>query len=292
MGVLLGGVLLYPLGIAGRAFWNEYDGFGPAPAHVDSESARKELPGLLDVSWPSGRGKVAGWFVPGRERAAVVVMHGSGGDRSEMLSEVAILAKGGFSVLAFYWPGHGESTGDVEWDESERAALRGALDWLSARPEVDRDRIGAFAFSLGGIPLIQVAAVDTRVRAVALAGTPEGYVELAHWEYRKHGALSEKPALLGMRLHGMHYDEQVPHQIIGQLAPRPLLMVLGEKDVTIPPEMTRALFGAAHEPKALLTLPDAGHGEYAVHGGAVYPERLRAFFGQALLGGQTGGTQP
>lgn len=276
--------VMYPLSVSARSFWREYGGFESMPSRVDGDTVREKLPRLEDVSWANGKGTVRAWFAPGTRPAAVVVMHGSGGNRSEVVPEVEILAQEGFSVLAFDWPGHGESTGDVEWDAAEQNALSGALDWLAKRPETAGVPIGAFAFSLGGVPTIQVAYVDPRLRAIALAGAPTSYQGLAHWEYRKHAFLAVQPAILGMRLHGMHLDDRVPDAIVGQLAPRPLLMIAGGRDTTVPESLTRELYDAAREPKSFLEIPDAAHGEYAEKGGAAYAERLRGFFAAALLG--------
>jgi pimeloyl-ACP methyl ester carboxylesterase len=228
--------------------------------------------------------------VPGREQAAIVLVHGSGGNRDDLLGELQILSKGGFTLLTFDWPGQGESGGRVQWDEPERAAVRSALDWLVARPEVDPARIGAFGFSLGTVPLLQVAVRDPRVRALALAGAPIGYEDHIRWDFRKYGPLSQLPGLWADHLRGMRMEEdQAPVQIVGQLAPRPLLAILGENDVIVPPAKTRALFAAANAPKDLLALPGVGHGEYAARGEAVYAEHLTTFFRRALLPNQVAG---
>ncbi|HEY1694829.1 MAG TPA: alpha/beta hydrolase [Polyangiaceae bacterium] len=283
-------LLLYPLGIAGRSFWREYAGFESLPAHVDSTAERGHLPALEDVSWPSGDGIIRGWFVPGTRLAAVVLVHGSGGNRTEVVRELEILSRDGFSVLAFDWPGHGESTGTVAWDAPERDALRRGIDWLQARRP--SDVIGGYGFSLGTIPLVQVAAGDERIRAMVLAGAPPSYIDLARWEYRRHGFLAVQPAVLGMRAHGMQLDDEVPTRIIAEFAPRPLLMFSGERDVTVPPSVSRPLFDAAREPKAFVVVPGAVHGKYAEEGGAAYADRLRSFFENSLRDRRVAGSPP
>jgi dienelactone hydrolase len=47
--------------------------------------------------------------------------------------------------------------------------LREAVDWLSARPEVDADRLGAFGVSYGAILHAVLAAVEPRIRYHVLA---------------------------------------------------------------------------------------------------------------------------
>jgi pimeloyl-ACP methyl ester carboxylesterase len=273
-----------PLGIAAKTFWLEYASFDDPGRPVDAARARQAFPGLQEVSWESDGATLRGWFVPGRERAAVILVHGSGGNRDDLLGELEILSRAGFTLLAFDWPGQGESGGRTRWDEPERAAVRSALDWLSARPEVDPSRVGAFGFSLGTVPLLQVAVGDPRLRAVALAGAPIGYEDHIRWDFRKYGLLSQLPGVWADRMRGMRMDAQVPVQIVSRLAPRPLLLILGEDDGIVPPEKTRALFAAAAEPKELLALPGVGHGEYAAKGAIVYADHLTTFFTRALLG--------
>ena len=282
--------LLLPLAIAVKTFLYEYSGFDTAGKPVHTPQAHQVLPSLQVVSWESGGAILRGWFVPGRERAAVILVHGSGGNRDDILGELEILSRAGFTVLTFDWPGHGQSGGHVEWDEPERAAMRSSIDWLSARPEVNPHRIGAFGFSLGTVPLLQVAVRDPRIRALALAGAPSTFEEQVRQEYRKYGLISQLPALWADRAHGMHLGEQVPLEIVGQLAPRPLFLVLGEKDQIVLPASTRALFAAARDPKDLLVLPGAGHGEYRSRGGAVYAEHLTMFFVRGLV--EAASTEP
>ncbi len=284
MALVLAATLAFaPVALATRTFWIEYASFRGKPTPVDHDEARRVLPQLLEVSWAGPSGVLRGWFLPGRETAAVVLVHGAGGNRGDLLSELGILSRAGFSLLAFDLPGQGESGGQVAWDEPERAAVRSGLDWLSARPEVDPGRIGAFGFSSGGYPLLQVAVTDERIRAVAVAGTPGNMTDFARYEYRRRGSIGQWAALLAMRLRGMHVEEQVPVETIHGLAPRPLLVIVGESDTVVPPGMTVALFRAASEPKELLALPNVGHGEYAKVAPGVYSERLISFFTRALL---------
>src|SRR5438477_8265173 len=67
------------------------------------------IAGIQSVDFLTGAGiRIAGWYVPSRNRAAVIVTHGSNADRSSMLPEIRNLAAEGFGVLAFDWPGDGQ----------------------------------------------------------------------------------------------------------------------------------------------------------------------------------------
>jgi pimeloyl-ACP methyl ester carboxylesterase len=279
LGVLL---LLPPFYVAARTFQSEYASFRAPPRRVVAQTLRDRLPTQQEVSWQSDRYRIRGSFTPGGNRAAIVLLHGSGGNRMDLLTEAELFSRRGFSVLAFDWPGHGESEGQAEWGDAERAALRASIDWLSERPEVDRRRIGALGFSMGGVPLIQEAARDPRIRAVGVASTPGNLETFARWEYRRYGVLTQWPAMLAMLARGMRLWSEIPREVVPKLAPRPLLVIVCEKDDIVPPLLTRSLYENALEPKELLPLLNASHGEYAVDI-SVYSEHLLSFYARALL---------
>jgi len=278
-------LLIPPFYIAARTFQLEYASFGAAPRRVVAQTLRQRLPTLQEVGWQSAGYRIRGSFAPGTNRAAVVLMHGSGGNRMDLLTEAELFSRSGFSVLAFDWPGHGESEGQVEWGDAERAALRASIDWLSKRPEVDRQRIGALGFSMGGVPLIQEAAHDPRIRAIGVASTPGNLETFARWEYRSHGVLTQWPAMLAMLARGMRLWSEVPGEVVPKLAPRPLLVIVCGKDDIVPPLLTRSLYDNALQPKELLPLLNASHGEYAGDI-SVYSEHLLSFYTRALLTGE------
>lgn len=73
----------------------------------------------------------------------------------------------------------GPATGEnpFPWSPDSVSAWEAALDYLAARPEVDRDRVGAFGISRGGYSVMQLAGtVPAKLGAVvANAGHPFGY---------------------------------------------------------------------------------------------------------------------
>lgn len=265
--------------VAGHAFVTERRAFR-SRRHAPAKSLRDfDMQGAAAVSFPSRSGeRLNGYYAPPRRGAAVVLAHGSTGERSNLLGEARILARRGFGVLAFDFPGHGESEGAVSWSEPARAALRGAFDWLAEQPGVDPGRLGAFGFSMGGYTVAQVAATDVRLRAVVLAGAPHDAAEHTRWEYRRGGWLRQAPALWAARLSGLRFDELVPERVIDRIAPRPVLVVTGSGDRDVPPWMAERLYRAAREPKRLLVVEGAAHGGYFEAGAETYARELGDFF--------------
>jgi uncharacterized protein len=241
------------------------------------------IAGLANVSFRSKTGnKIVAWYVPSHNKAAVILAHGTNADRSAMLPELRFLSNAGFGVLAFDWPGDGGSEGDIHWGESERQTLTAAVDWLMSREDIDKGKIGAFGFSMGGYITAQVASLDERISAVTLAAAPPDFVEYTQWVNRRWGWVSTYPAMVAVRASGMPVAELRPIEVIQNISPRPLLILGGDLDPVIPEFMTRSLYTAAKEPKSLWIAPGAGHGNYAEVNPVAYQKRLVEFFSKAL----------
>jgi dienelactone hydrolase len=114
---------------------------------------------------------LAAWYVSSTNRAAVVLLHGAGSTRSNVLGEAAVLAEAGFGVLMVDARGHGDSDGramDFGWHGD--ADVAAATAYLVRRPDVDRDRIGAVGMSMGGEEAIGASGGNELIRAVVAEG--------------------------------------------------------------------------------------------------------------------------
>jgi uncharacterized protein len=272
--------------MATRTYWFEHQDFvASPPSPLLNKPETTGIPGLRTVSFARGDGAtLAGWFVAPRNDATIVLLHGTNSDRASLLPEEQMLVQAGFGMLAFDWPGYGLSEGTVHWGAGERQALGAALDWLDEESTVDPRRIGAFGFSNGGYILAQVAAHDRRLRAIVLAATPTDMIAQARWEYRRYGFVSTIPATWALRWSGLPVDDDPPVRVVGLIAPRPVLVIGGAADATVPASMVRDLFNAAREPKRLWIVPGADHGHYARTAMEKYRATLVDFFSRALVG--------
>lgn len=147
--------------------------FPYAAREADFASAaadRVELAGTLTV--PQGTGPFP----------AVVLLTGSGAqDRDEALlghKPFLVIAdhltRAGFAVLRFDDRGVGGSKGQL--DRATQLDLagdaRGALDWLEKQQEIDRSRLCLVGHSEGAYVAAKAAALDKRVRAIAMLAGP------------------------------------------------------------------------------------------------------------------------
>lgn len=200
----------------------------------------------------------------------VLLMHGLGGDKDSYALPMAMaMAPMGIAVMAIDARLHGERAREGEQMLSAnlqraRDAIintiidnRRALDYLDSRDDIAHDRYMLIGMSMGGIQGAVLAAVDQRIKSVALvvAGGRLDALFLA----------SEHPAAQALRDAGFEgemlsqalYDLE-PVNFIGHVAPRPLLLINGTQDEIIPAANAETLHQAAAEPKQIIWY-EGGH---------------------------------
>jgi hypothetical protein len=131
-----------------------------------------------------------------------------------------------------------------------------ALDYLLARPDVDSTRVELVGASFGAPFATIAAARDRRVSRLWLAhGGGDTYALIARGLEREiaNAPLRAGVAHLGNLLaSGPRFT---PERWVGQVAPRPLVMLNAEEDEKIPRRSVDVLYAAAGEPKELVWLP-------------------------------------
>lgn len=140
--------------------------------------------------------ELAAWYVRGSNGAAVVLRHGAGSTRSDVLEQAAVLARNGYGVLMVDARGHGDSAGtamDFGWYGDLDVAA--GTEYLRARDDVEPDRIGVVGMSMGGEEAIGAAASDENIAAVVAEGATGRTAADKSWlshEYGWRGAIQEQ----------------------------------------------------------------------------------------------------
>jgi pimeloyl-ACP methyl ester carboxylesterase len=233
------------------------------------------------IATDDGR-KLAAWYVPSRNGAAVLLSHGSGGSRGRVPRHVRMLARHGYGVLALDNPGNGESQGHSNgFGDNAQTGIAAALDYLERRPDVEPGRIAGFGLSLGGEVLLEAAARDRRLTAVVSDGAARPI------DQRK---VNEPGALGGV---GMWLTEQSSRAISGMkpsrsivefmpaIAPRPVLLVAGGKVAEEPP-VSRMYQRAGGDSVQVWVAPGAAHTGGLRKHPAEYEQRTVGFLDEVL----------
>jgi dienelactone hydrolase len=224
----------------------------------DSEAGQR-VPGLLVIPSKSGRLPV------------VIALHGTGSSKDAMRPLLRQFAARGVIGVAIDGRHFGERSGGAP--DAYRAALLETwktgegfpfiydtvwdimrlLDYLETRADVDPKKIGAIGFSKGGFELYFAAAADERLAAsVPCIGVQSFGWALEHhaWQSRistiqaaVEGAASDAGVrTVDAAFIKRFYERVVPgvhHEFDGQvmlplIAPRPLLVINGERDDRAP----------------------------------------------------------
>jgi pimeloyl-ACP methyl ester carboxylesterase len=185
--------------------------------------------------------------------------------------------------------GHGSSGGFCTLGHAEAldvAAVTAAIRSETALPIV------AIGFSMGAAAVIRSAALLEPVDvAVSISGP-------AAWQdngqrgrgsrrtsliWRVPGGVGATRALTGVRLSRVVPDRDSPVEVVGQIAPAPVLIVHGSADPFFPPAEAEDLYGHAGEPRDLWIIPGGGHAEglFSV-GPLVFPDAVTSFAGELL----------
>lgn len=110
----------------------------------------------------------------GGTHPAVLFLHGSGGNREDLLLPAIELASRGFVTMTISQP-NGTATFRPLVVNARRA-----LDLLAARKDVDSSRLGLVGFSLGGQTAAILAGDEPRLKAIGIVAGRGGRVPL-YW---------------------------------------------------------------------------------------------------------------
>ena len=167
----------------------------------------------------------------------------------------------GFVAMTFTFRGCGQSEGDFSvqgWVDD----LRAAMDHL--REESDPAGIWLVGTHTGGSLATCVAADDPRVRGVALLGARADFDD---WAAQPRRLLEHAREVGAVRTPGFprqtdewsrEFRRFRPVDAAARVAPRPMLVLHGDDDESVPPSDARQL-AQAHGSASLRILAGAGH---------------------------------
>jgi fermentation-respiration switch protein FrsA (DUF1100 family) len=283
---ILGAAVLLYLGLVLR---NVYRTLNPVRTPILSNPLTQIGVDYEDVVFTSRDGwPLSAWFIPSRRGPTVILTHGLGGNRLDLMPAASLLIEDGFGVFMYDMRAHGRSTGNLgTWGWLEVNDLNGAVDYLLERDEVDPNQIGALGFSLGGQVTIRAAAVNPAIRAV-IAEDPSPAVLADHpipegFSWRKLINLPANWAIYHLQQAVSGVQEPAGILVsIGEISPRPLLLVASGEGRAA--DLMRTFFDRAGEPKEFWQVPEAGHGWISIKRPEEYQQQLCGFFQRYLIG--------
>lgn len=233
-------------------------------------------------------------------RAGVLVFcHEYLSDRWSCLPYLDALRDAGYDLFTFDFRNHGKSASaadyaPLQWaTEYEVRDLRAALAYLRGRADHDEAGFGLFGVSRGGSTALVVGAEEPDVWGVVTDGAFPTRGTITAYMYRWAAIFVQSKLLLSL-FPGWLYDMLGWISLRGsqrrlncrfpdietaarRLSPRPWLAIHGAQDVYIGPEIARALFEHAREPKELWLVPAAKHNRCRECEPEAYAARITRF---------------
>jgi len=224
--------------------------------------------------------RLEGWYVPSRNRAAVLVFPGRSGNKQHHARN---LIGRGYGVLLIDNRGQGASEGDANafgWDDE--TDVDAALDFLSSRADVDANRIGGLGLSVGGETLLETAAHTDRLRAVVSEGAGGRTV-------KEDRLMPGKATWIGLPYFAIVtgttavFSNTMPpaslNDLVKEIPPRPVFLIHAKGE-----SLTPVYFRSAGKPEnwELWQVPGAKHVGGLDARPEEYERRVIGFFDRAL----------
>ncbi len=268
-----------------------------APPHV-SHAALAHLPDELParpVELASDSGStVRGWFAPGRTGSgAVLLLHGIGASRLDMLGRARFLAAAGYSVLLIDFRGHGDSSAARStYGGLESHDARAAVDYLHAA--LPGERVGVIGVSMGGAAAL-LGPSPLPVQALVLESVYPTIRDAVRDRLRAWlGSVGQAllPLVMGSLFprEGVGASDLRPIDRIDQQT-APVFVLAGGADRYTTAREARDLFAHAREPKAYWEVDGAAHVDLHAFSGAEYERRVGAFLARHLRADLDAGSQ-
>ena len=260
------------------------------PPRLRLEEAIPPDVSVEDVYFPSGDGiRLHGLYMAGRSGfPALFVCHGYFKSVAEPFQMACALNRLGYHLLLLDFRACGLSEGRfTTLGYREMLDVLGAVDYLRARLP-DRP-IGAMGISMGAVAAILAAPQCPAIRAMVV---DSAYADLKSTIEGKMTAILRLPSLLPLGWVSIRVGEWLSGGCVacvravdrvGRFAPRPLLLIYGERDDYLPSDHPQRMFEAAGEPKELWLAPGSGHAMARLDHPREYVERVHAFFSRHLM---------
>ena len=242
-------------------------------------------PDAMKFSVPGSSGLRDAWFFPGLVGAPTIVLcHGYGSSRGELLTLVSALQDHQYNVFVFDFVAHGKNDGITSFGYHEADEVRAAIDAVATRTDIDANSFGLWGYNLGAYAALREAEADKRVRALVLDSVydmPEQMVKVGVERQGLGGfPLMTKSAEFSFQWLNHQYRGELPLSNTKRMASLTGVQKLFINAADEPElgDVTRQIYLKAPEPKDQASI---GHGNFADMGDddkRAYENRVVSFF--------------
>ena len=232
-----------------------------------------------------------GWFIPavgGETDKTIILCHGWGVNRGDLLRDTHFLAEKGFNLFYFDFRASGESKGTISsLGYLETRDFDAAYDFLKTHRPRAMEHAAVFGSSMGGSVAIFAAAKHPELRCLMAENTFLSYQRVvANWSWMRtkvpyYPLVPMTLAFVKMKL-GANPEPFSPAHNIAKIT-APVMFINGDNDDIVPLHDAETLFGMCKaEKKQMWVITGASHGKCAEVGGEVYKNKVAQFFSENL----------
>lgn len=219
--------------------------YDPDTTRPDVKSVGLQHLQEVELATSDGLRLLAWYLPPPAGRPVVVYFHGNAGNLADRSRRLRRIAEGGLGVLIPEYRGYGGNAGEPT-ESGLLADARAAMDFVRQKG-FGADRIVLYGESLGTGLATRIASEQSVAALIlqspytsitAIAERRFSYLPVDFMLKDRFDSLSRMPWVRA-----------------------PLLILLGDRDMIVPPELSRTLFAAAQGIKELWVAPQGGHAD-------------------------------
>lgn len=234
--------------------------------------------------------KLAGTYIDGSGGSTIILLHGYGRSKEQMLPQADFLNEAGYNIFMFDFRGSGESEGKyITFGQREQKDLEGAIEYLKDREDVDHNNIGLLGFSMGGAVAMMKSGDLPEIKAIVISSTYARFKTIIWNNFREYlRGIPFFPIgyitlwIVKFRT-GIWIDKINPIKYINKLEARPLFLIHGAHDKKIPVEGAMEMYKQAPWLKEFWFVKGADHDDLYNVTKKEYQEKILGFFGKYLL---------
>ena len=245
------GAVFHFLRFEGYAPGNDYD-------YVKNDISKKyRIEKYDEVKIPvSDKLKLDGWFIPVENaKGTLIIVPGYSSDLSFGLYQSRFLLEYGYQLLVYnprMWNYSKKPKKFINSMEKDLQDIGDIITFLSERPDVDKNKIGIFGFSLGALRAVLAGARYDQLKVVLEDAAPKDRI----WDDFDENAIETIKKQSGVNPTDDIYRADV---VAPKISPRALLILHGGKDQAVSIDNSEQIFANALEPKEFHTFPKSAH---------------------------------
>ena len=216
-------------------------------------------------------------------RGTILYLHGVADCKIDGLRLAALLHHEGYNVMLPDSRNHGESDGEFcTFGYFEKDDVVKVVDYLRSRSDLAAGKFGIFGTSMGAAVALQTAAVDGRIAAVVAENSfatlrtifddYQRRMIILPFHFLRNIVIKRSEFLASFKANDVSPLESVKNLTI------PAMFIYGAEDHLIHCRYSVMLYEAKPGPKELFAIPGAKHNDTWKVAGALYEEKLLAFY--------------